>query len=119
MLFRFLIFICLLLFVEIYSYQAFKTVIKTKLVLQIYVVTSVLIIIYVTYYISKFDPKIGQTPQSLFTLGLLLIVLIPKLLITIFMEKIFLEYFLEGLIILLKMITELIFYHQEENLLAK
>jgi uncharacterized protein len=104
MLFRFLILICLLLFVEIYSYQAFKTVIKTRLVLQIYVIISVLIIIYVTYYISKFDLKVGQTPQSLFTLGLLLIVLIPKLVITIFMfgEDVFrifsggINYFIEN-----------------------
>lgn len=79
---RFLILIGLLLFVEIYSYQAFRTVIKTKWVLNAYLIVSVLVIFYITYYIYQFDRKIGQTPQSLFTLGLLLLVLLPKLVIT-------------------------------------
>lgn len=85
MLTRFLLLIGLLLFVEIYSYQAFRTVIKTKWILQAYLVISALIVVYVTYYIFQFDRKVGQTPQSLFTLGLLLVVLLPKLVITIFM----------------------------------
>lgn len=82
MLFRFLILLGLLLFVELYSYQAFKTVIKTKWILQSYVFISALALVYITYYIFQFDRKVGQTQQSLFTLGLLLIVLLPKLIIT-------------------------------------
>lgn len=85
MLFRFLILIGLLFFVEVYAYQAFKTVIKTKLILNIYLVLSAVIIIYIVYSLFQFDRKVGQTPQSLFTLGLLLIVLLPKMVITIVM----------------------------------
>jgi predicted MPP superfamily phosphohydrolase len=91
MIFRFLILIALLLFVEIYSYQAFRTVIKTKWVLYLYVAISLFAVIYVAYNIFQFDFKVGQTPQSLFTLGLLLLVLLPKLVITtiLFGEDVF------------------------------
>jgi uncharacterized protein len=82
MVFRFLLLIGLLLFVEIYSYQAFRTVIKTKWVLQLYILISALAVAYITYYLFQFDRKVGQTHQSLITLGLLLIVLLPKLVIT-------------------------------------
>lgn len=85
MLVRFLLLIGLFLFVELYSYQAFKTVIKTKWVLQAYLIISVFVVLYVTYNIFQFDRKVGQTPQSLFTLGLFLVVLLPKLVITIIM----------------------------------
>lgn len=85
MLVRFLLLIGLFLFVELYSYQAFKTVIKTKWVLQVYLIISVFVVLYVTYNIFQFDRKVGQTPQSLFTLGLFLVVLLPKLVITIVM----------------------------------
>ena len=85
MLVRFLLLIGLFLFVELYSYQAFKTVIKTKWVLQAYLIISAFVVLYVTYNIFQFDRKVGQTPQSLFTLGLFLVVLLPKLVITIVM----------------------------------
>ena len=85
MLVRFLLLIGLFLFVELYSYQAFKTVIKTKWVLQAYLIISAFVVLYVTYNIFQFDRKVGQTPQSLVTLGLFLVVLLPKLVITIVM----------------------------------
>jgi len=85
MLYRFLFLIALLLFVEVYSFQAFRTVVKNKWMLYGYLILSVLVIIYVTYTISNFDRKIGQTHQSLFALGLMLLMLIPKLVITFFM----------------------------------
>lgn len=85
MLVRFLLLIGLFLFVELYSYQAFKTVIKTKWVLQAYLIISAFVVLYVTYNIFQFDRKVGQTLQSLFTLGLFLVVLLPKLVITIVM----------------------------------
>ena len=85
MILRFFILIGLFLFVEIYSYQAFRTVIKTKWILQAYLVISVLIVFYITYYIFQFDRKVGQTRQSLITLSLLLTVLLPKLVITAIM----------------------------------
>ena len=85
MLVRFLLLIGLFLFVELYSYQAFKTVIKTKWVLQAYLIISAFVVLYVTYNIFQSDRKVGQTPQSLFTLGLFLVVLLPKLVITIVM----------------------------------
>ena len=104
MVFRFLILIGLLLFVEMYSYQAFRTVFKTKWMLNVYLILSVLVIFYITYYIYQFDRKVGQTQQSLFTLGLLLTVLLPKLVITtvMFVEDIYriftgvIRYFIEN-----------------------
>ena len=72
------------LFVEVYSYQAFKTVIKTKWVLQTYLVLTVLVIFYVAYNVFQFDRKVGQTHQTLFTMGLFLLVYLPKILLSLF-----------------------------------
>jgi uncharacterized protein len=103
MLFR-LLFLCgILLFVEIYAYQAFKTLIKVKWILQVYQVFSLFLIVYIVYSIFQYNPKVGQTQKSLFTMGLLLLSLLPKLVITFVMisEDIFrigsgcINYFIE------------------------
>lgn len=85
MIVRFLILIGLLLFVEVYSYQAFRTVIKTKWILNGYLILSLSVIVCITYNVLQFDFKVGQTPKSLYTLGLLLLVLLPKIVITVVM----------------------------------
>jgi len=85
MIYRLFILIGLLLFVEIYSYQAFRTVIKAKWALNIYLIGSLFVVFYITYHMFQYDPKVGQTHESLFTLGLLLVVLIPKLVLTVVM----------------------------------
>lgn len=71
--------------IEIYSFQAFKTLTKNKWILGTYILVSVLIIAFIFYQFTKFDRSIGQTHMTLVTLGLLLLVLIPKLILTLFM----------------------------------
>jgi hypothetical protein len=43
------------------------------------------ILIYIIYSFTQFDRRVGQTQQTLFTLGLLLITVIPKIILTLFM----------------------------------
>lgn len=82
----FLIILCSILFIiEIYAFQAFRTVIKTKWILQLYLLISVLTSVYIIYSIYQFDRAVGQTPRSLFSMGLFLLVYLPKIVITFFM----------------------------------
>lgn len=83
--FRWIFFVLFLLLVEVYAFQAIKTISRIKWVHYAYLILSVMIIVYVVYSFTLFDRKIGQTPQTLFTLGLLLITLIPKLILTFVM----------------------------------
>lgn len=80
------IFICGLLFlVEIYAFQAFKTVIKIRWILYGYEAISLSVIFYIFYSFTQFDKSIGQNQKTLFTMGLLLITLVPKLAVVIVM----------------------------------
>jgi len=78
-----LLFLCILLFlIELYAFQAVKTLVKTKQAIITYQIVSFLLAVTVVYLFSKFDRKVGQTSMSMFTFGLFLIVYIPKILIT-------------------------------------
>jgi predicted MPP superfamily phosphohydrolase len=85
MAFRLLIFFIIIAIVEVYAFQAVKTITKARWIQIIYIVVSVLAVVFIFYQFTKFDRKIGQTPMTMITLGLLLLVLIPKLLIGFFM----------------------------------
>ena len=82
---RWLILITIIAVIEFYSFQAFKTITKVKWILTTYQLVSLAIIIFIIYQFTKFDRSVGQTKQTLFTLGLLLLVLVPKLILTFFM----------------------------------
>lgn len=82
---RWILFIVVLLFIEIYSFQAFKTIFRVRGVLISYQIISFLIIVYIVYSFMSFDRAVGQNKQSLFTLGLFLLVYIPKIVLTIIM----------------------------------
>jgi predicted MPP superfamily phosphohydrolase len=91
MLSRLLIPLVLLFVIEFYAYQALRTVVKAKPVLISYLVVSALILAYIIYSFTQFDRKIGQTPQTMQTMGLLLMVYLPKIILTLvlFGEDIF------------------------------
>ena len=80
---RWVIAIAILLLIEVYAYQAFKTISKSKWVAIGYEIISLLIIIFVVYQITQFDRSTGQNKMSLFTAGLLLVTLLPKVVITL------------------------------------
>jgi len=85
MIFRFIILCALLLFIEFYSYQAFRTLIKTRWVLVSYQVISLLVLIFIIYSFSQVDRSVGQTRQFMFTTGLMLTVYVPKIVLTLIM----------------------------------
>jgi predicted MPP superfamily phosphohydrolase len=68
--------------IELYAFQAVKTFTKTRWVLWAYIFVSASAILFIAYQATKFDRSIGQTHMTMLTLGTLLLVLIPKLIIT-------------------------------------
>jgi predicted MPP superfamily phosphohydrolase len=85
MIFRFLFVAFIFVLIEFYAYQAIKTLLKLKWMLMSYQLISVLLFIFIVYSFTKFDRSVGQTKQTLFTMGLLLLVYIPKIVITLVM----------------------------------
>lgn len=75
-----LLFFCLfLLVIEIYAYQSVKTLIKLRWILLAYSVISLLLLVFIVYSFTQFDRSVGQTQQTMFTMGLLLVVYLPKI----------------------------------------
>ncbi|RWX03591.1 metallophosphoesterase [Flavobacterium cerinum] len=83
--FRWILFIVFVALIEIYTFQAVKTLTKIRWVQYTYLVVSLLIIIYIAYQFTQFDRSVGQTKQTMLTLGLLLITFLPKIIITVVM----------------------------------
>ena len=91
MAFRILL-LCLIIFIfELYAFQALKTITKVRWVLIIYFFISFSAIVFIGYQFTNFDRSVGQTKMTMITLGLLLLVLIPKFLLSIvlFFEDIY------------------------------
>lgn len=88
---RWIFFVIFIVLVELYAFQAFKTLIRTRWVLWSYLVVSAAVIVFISYELFHYDRKVGQTQMTLFTMGLLLIVLIPKLVLfaVLFFEDVF------------------------------
>jgi predicted MPP superfamily phosphohydrolase len=82
MAFRLIILFVIIAIVELYAFQVIKTVTKSKWILIVYAVISVAAIVFITYELMKFDRSVGQTKATLITLGLLLLLLLPKLVLT-------------------------------------
>ena len=83
MIFR-IVFLCLiLLIIELYTFQVLKTLIKSKPVLYSIQGISILVLVYIVYSLMQFDRTVGQTKQMMVIMGLLLIVYVPKLIITL------------------------------------
>lgn len=82
---RWIIFIAIVLILEIYSFQAFRTVTRNRWFLISYVVASFAALVIVIYSFTQFDRAVGQNQQSLFTIGLLLVMYIPKIILTLLM----------------------------------
>ncbi|MFC4739309.1 metallophosphoesterase [Flavobacterium ponti] len=77
--------------VEFYSFQAIRTVSKSKIVLAVYILATLITIIYIVYNFLQFDRSVGQTQQSMLAMGMFLIFVVPKILIAVvlFGEDIF------------------------------
>lgn len=77
----FIILTVLIVVIEIYTFQAFKTISKNKLVRFLFLAVSVSVYLYSFITIFSYDRSNGQTPQFQMAIGLLLTVSIPKLVI--------------------------------------
>ncbi len=83
MIFRLLVFLLVFALIETYAFQAFKTLVKNKTFLWVYAVLSLVLLLYIIYGFTQFDRSVGQTQSSLRTMGLMLLVYVPKILITL------------------------------------
>jgi predicted MPP superfamily phosphohydrolase len=82
MIFRVVFLSLILLIIELYTFQVLKTLIKSKPVLFSIQGISLLVLVYIVYSLMQFDRSVGQTKQMMVTMGLLLIVYVPKLILT-------------------------------------
>ncbi|MFV0305606.1 MAG: metallophosphoesterase [Moheibacter sp.] len=82
---RLIVLIIIGLIAEWYSFQAVKTSFENKWIQRIYLALSVLAILLLVYSFLQFDLRHGQTKQTLYTLGLFLLIYIPKFLIAFFL----------------------------------
>jgi len=76
-----LIIIVVIVSVEIYTFQAFKTISKSKLIRFSYIVISLAVYAYFFITILTYDRSKGQTPEFQMAMGILLTFSIPKLVI--------------------------------------
>ena len=76
-----IIIIVILFFVEVYTFQAFKAVSKSKIVRYSFLLVSIAAYIYFLITMLTYSRSNGQTPQFQMAMGLLLTVSIPKLVI--------------------------------------
>ena len=83
MVIRILLLFFILFIVELYAFQVLRTLVKLKWALVSYQIISVLLLAFIIYSFSKFDRSVGQTQQSMLTMGLILLVYIPKIMLTL------------------------------------
>jgi len=79
---RWIFFFLFVAIVEVYAFQALKTITRTKWILVSYQIISLLAVLYIVYQFTQFDRRVGQNSKTLITFGLLLLVFIPKLILT-------------------------------------
>lgn len=82
---RWILFFVFVALIEIYAFQTVKTVFRLRWVQYAYIAISLFILLYIVYQFTQFDRSIGQNKTTLFTLGLLLITYLPKMVITVVM----------------------------------
>ena len=83
MIFRVVFLFLFLLIIEVYSFQVLKTLIKSKRVLFLIEAVSLLFLSYIIYTVLQFDRSVGQTQELMSGMGLLLIIYVPKLILTL------------------------------------
>ena len=76
-----IIIVVVLFFVEVYTFQAFKAVSKSKIVRYSFLLVSIAAYVYFLITMLTYSRSNGQTPQFQMAMGLLLTVSIPKLVI--------------------------------------
>lgn len=83
-----LFFITFLLFwgaIEWFSFQAIKTVLVAKKIVWLYLFVSIALTLFFIYSFSQFDRSIGQTAHTMFVMGFMLVVYLPKIVLALIM----------------------------------
>lgn len=80
---RWLIPLLIISIIEFYSFQAFKTVFRSKWILGLYVIVSLITLVYLFYFLMTTDRSHGQTRQFMYSMGLFLVVFLPKIILTL------------------------------------
>jgi predicted MPP superfamily phosphohydrolase len=83
MILRILILCVVFLIIELYAFQALRTLIKVKWFLVSYQIVSFLLLVFIIYSFMQFDRSVGQTQQTMFTMGLVLLVYVPKMVLAL------------------------------------
>ena len=91
MILRIVLLLLFLFVIEIYAYQVLRTLVKAKAILVSYQIISALLLVFIVYSFTQFDRSVGQTSQTMRTMGLLLLIYLPKIILTLvlFGEDIF------------------------------
>ena len=82
---RFIIFFSILVLIDFYAFQAFKTVVKNNYLIVIYILISISVLGYLAFSINNYDSSKGPSSESLRAAGLFLLLYVPKLVLIFFM----------------------------------
>ncbi|MDB4047986.1 metallophosphoesterase [Polaribacter sp.] len=82
---RLIILFVIIVLLEVYAFQAIKTITKSKVIRYSWLFVSIAVYANFAYVALTYDRTQGQTPQFQMAMGVLLTVLIPKLVVLIFM----------------------------------
>lgn len=77
---RWFVFILLYIVIDIYAFQAFKTLVRWPWVHYLYLVTSLLVLANLVYHISNMNPSKGFDQSTMFAMGFFLVLFVPKIL---------------------------------------
>lgn len=82
---RWIFFFIFIFIVEFYTWQAVRTSFENKWVSRIYLLVSVLVIIFLVMSVLSFNQRAGLNRFSMFVISIFLLVYVPKMLIAFFM----------------------------------
>lgn len=81
---RLLVFIVIIVLLEVYAFQAIKTITRSKFFRYFWWVVTSAVYLNILYVALTYDKSQGQTPQFQMAMGILLTVTIPKLVLLFF-----------------------------------
>jgi len=82
---RWIFFFIFIFIAEFYTWQAVRTSFENKWVSRIYLLVSVLVIIFLVMSVLSFNQRAGLNRFSMFVISIFLLVYVPKMLIAFFM----------------------------------
>ncbi len=82
---RWIIFITIYILVDIYAFQALKTITKNQWFYAVYVAISLILLGMIIYQLNYGDSSRSMTPWRMYTLGLTLAIFFPKILVVLVM----------------------------------